>query len=55
MQPMGGTRRVWLMLICVVLALGVIWFAFKAQAWLAVDRCLDSGGAWDAETHQCRP
>jgi hypothetical protein len=26
----------------------------QAQRWLAVDRCLDSGGAWDYQSGACQ-
>jgi hypothetical protein len=38
--------------VVVVLVLSV-WLAPKAARWLAIDRCLDSGGRWDDARIRC--
>ena len=30
-----------------------LWLAPKAARWLAIDRCLDSGGRWNEALSQC--
>jgi hypothetical protein len=34
-----------------LLLVGALAFWFKG--WLAVDKCLDSGGRWNAENNEC--
>ena len=31
----------------------LIWAGVKVKHWLAVDACLDAGGAFDYSQHQC--
>ena len=48
------TRRVRLtILLMLAVAVLALWLAPKAARWLAVDRCLDSGGRWDTAQGQC--
>jgi len=48
---MTATRKTVIMtLIFAALAAGAIY----VQRWVAIDRCLDSGGAWDYQSARCQ-
>ncbi|HTM95050.1 MAG TPA: hypothetical protein VL100_04420 [Croceibacterium sp.] len=38
----------------VALLVGVFVAGWQVKSWLDVDTCLDSGGAWDYRTGDCR-
>jgi len=46
-------RRAALLLLLLVLPLGV--YAARSSTYVAIDRCLDGGGAWNYRTKQCEP
>jgi hypothetical protein len=43
------TLTVWIVLAVVFL----VWFVPKAREFLAIDKCLDAGGAWNDAMHRC--
>jgi hypothetical protein len=47
------TRRTRLTIVVVVAVVLALWLVPKAARWLAVDRCLDSGGRWDDVGNRC--
>ena len=40
-------------LVALLAVLLALWIWPSASEWLAVDSCLDRGGAWDAEAGEC--
>lgn len=46
-------RRIWLaLLLTATLCLG-LWGGWQAREFIAIDRCLDAGGAWDYDAFHC--
>jgi hypothetical protein len=45
-------KKLFLVVASVVAALTIIYFAW-AKEFIAIDRCLDSGGAYDAQRQVC--
>ena len=39
-----------------VMVIAAVWFIYRDAIWsfLAIDGCLDRGGAWDYEVDECR-
>jgi hypothetical protein len=35
--------------------LAAVWLAEQVHSWIAVDRCLDSGGRWEQIGSRCEP
>jgi hypothetical protein len=46
-------KRVLLILAALVLTIAGVAYLPGILAFLEVDRCLDSGGMWDAESNSC--
>ena len=38
------------------MVIAAVWFIYREAIWsfLAIDGCLDRGGAWDYEVDECR-
>ncbi|AKF84738.1 hypothetical protein MFUL124B02_03740 [Myxococcus fulvus 124B02] len=46
-------RRIYIGLVIVVVVLLSVITAPYCGRWWRIDKCLDSGGAWDEQTEQC--
>jgi len=48
-----SNEKIKLILLTTLLAVLVTFAFLFLKTHLAIDRCLDNGGRWDYETHQC--
>jgi hypothetical protein len=53
MRKQGRARRLWWFAIHAMLVVGGLAFALFVARFVAVDRCLDSGGRWNYEVVEC--